>query len=71
MTPDERFRALCSHFGGGNPAGGIWIIGWEEAGTWNSEDEIDSFIAKRGDQTYDWLKPGEPDVKKKNGGWLR
>jgi hypothetical protein len=63
MTPSERFRALCGHFGGGNPTGGIWMIGWEEAGEWSSKDHIDRFIADREDQPYDCREPGDPQIK--------
>lgn len=64
MVCSERFRALCGYFGGGNPAGGIWIIGWEEAGEWGSEDEINRFIVERGDQPYDCREPGDPQIQK-------
>jgi hypothetical protein len=67
MMPEERFRVLCGHLGGGNPAGGIWIIGWEEAGEWKSEYDIDKFIAERGDQVYDSRPPGDPQIRKWGG----
>ncbi len=61
---EYRFERLCGHFGGGNPAGGLWIIGIEEGGYWTSAQEADEFIERRGDQSYDSRQPGDPDVKR-------
>ena len=59
-----RLKKFCSHLGGGNPFGGIWIIGIEEGGAWENESEIDCFIASRQDRAYDYRKPGDPEVLK-------
>ena len=58
---DERFDALCGHFGAGNPGGGIWIIGIEEGGDWYSKEQIDDFLAARGSREYDWCENGYPE----------
>lgn len=63
MLPEERPQELCRHLGGGNPVGGIWIIGWEEAGEWKSEHDIDKFISDRRDQVYD-SRPGDEEIMK-------
>lgn len=64
LKPDDRFDALCGHFGAGNPVGGIWIIGIEEGGDWCSAEKIDAFLTARGSAEYDWCENGYPEGAK-------
>ena len=63
MTPNERFSRACQHLGGGNPAGGIWIVGWEEGGVWDSSETFEDHFQQIGNVSHDSLEPGDPKVE--------